>query len=251
MKLKSFVAALVGLALLAAAAMPAHAALHDRGGGLIYDDHFDITWTQDVSILRSSMQLTATDWQTSVAAASQMVFHDAVRGQDIRGWRLPGLRDVGEPGCEWAFAGTECGFNVLTEHSELAHLFYVDLGNQAAWTSSGELRPGVTGVDWGLVNTGPFVNMANYVYWTGVAFPATNLPDHAWYFNTTFGNQDAYPMSLNWVPWAVHDGDVAAVPEPEQWALMLAGLGGVVLVARRRKPARIEAAAPGRESTST
>jgi len=224
-----------GLALLAAAAIPAHAALHDRGGGLIYDDHFDITWTQDVNTLKAGMQLTATDWQTSVDAASQLVFHDALRGRDIRGWRLPRLTDVGDPGCEWAFSGTECGLNVLTEHSELAHLFYVDLGNQASWTEAGQLRPGVTGVDWGLVNTGPFVNMANDVYWTGVAYPSAILPDYAWYFNTTFGDQGAYPMSLNWVPWAVHDGDVSAVPEPGQWALMLAGLAAVARTVRRRR----------------
>jgi hypothetical protein len=245
MKPKSFAATLVdharrnrsiaGLALCAAAAMPAQAALHDRGGGLIYDDHFDITWTQDVSILKSSMHLTATDWQTSVTAASQFVFHDPVRRRDTSGWRLPSLVDLGDPGCVWAFGGTECGFNVLTEHSELAHLFYVDLGNLAGWTEDGQQRAGVSGVDWGLVNTGPFANMQNYVYWTGVRFPAPNLPDYAWYFNTTGGNQDAYPMSLNWVAWAVHDGDVAAVPEPGQWALMLAGLAIVARTVRRRR----------------
>jgi hypothetical protein len=36
--------------------------------------------------------------------------------------------------------------------------------------------------------------------------------------------------------WAVRDGDVAAVPEPETYALMLAGLGLVGFMARRKKP---------------
>jgi hypothetical protein len=44
-----------------------------------------------------------------------------------------------------------------------------------------------------------------------------------------FDNQRLYA-------WAVRDGDVTSpVPEPETYAMMLAGLGLVSIVARRRK----------------
>ena len=35
---------------------PIHAALWDRGGGLIYDDVFDITWLQDANYAKTSIE---------------------------------------------------------------------------------------------------------------------------------------------------------------------------------------------------
>ena len=32
-------------------------------------------------------------------------------------------------------------------------------------------RPGVEGVDWGLVHTGPFLNLHHYLYWSAITNP--------------------------------------------------------------------------------
>ena len=46
-------------------------------------------------------------------------------------WRLPTMVDTGAAGVQCTYSGTDCGYNVDTSTSEMAHLFYVTLDNNA------------------------------------------------------------------------------------------------------------------------
>ena len=63
-------------------------------------------------------------------------------------------------------------------------------------------------------------------------------PTQAWHFNIDLGDQDFAAKQSPLFAIAVRPGDVVAViPEPETYALLLAGLGALGVVARRRKAA--------------
>ena len=70
-------------------------------------------------------------------------------------------------------------------------------------------------------------------------YNTAEVEDLAWRYSFHAGRQDPLSKSDHLYAWAVHSGDVgmmmAAVPEPETYALMLAGLSTVALVARRRR----------------
>lgn len=193
-----------------------------------FDTALNITWLADANYVRTSGYgedgfLRWADAQTWVATLN-------VNG--VTGWRLPTLVDTGSAGCDWGNSGTDCGYNVSTSSSELAHLYHVTLGNKAHVSTSGEWPQS----GWGLTNTGPFKNVQSGVYWTGVEY-APNA-NHAWAFATDYGYQSNYYRFHSFSAWAVRSGDVSApaVPEPQTYALALGGLAAV-LVLRRRKQA--------------
>jgi hypothetical protein len=84
-----------------------------------------------------------------------------------------------------------------------------------------------------------FTNLQAYSYWSATEY-APNLgavTGLVWYFNFGNGNQDAGSKGNGFYALAVSPGDVgiAAVPEPETYAMMLAGLGLVGFATRCRK----------------
>lgn len=196
-----------------------------------YDTTLDITWLADANHARTSgydadgrMTWTvATDWAANLDPY----------GSGIGGWRLPALADTATPGCNYAVTGgTDCGYNVDTDNSEMAHLYYITLGNLAYYAPSGSSnQPG-----WGLGNTGPFTNLEGLFFWTGT--PYLPVAGATWGFSFHDGLQHyGYQVSSNGA-WAVHGGDVgaalAAVPLPAAAWLFGAGLLGLTGVARRR-----------------
>jgi len=224
-------ALLTGLALSGGA----QATLFDRGGGLIYDDVLDVTWLQDANYAMTSGY--AADglmtWDEATAWAANLSYG----GYDD--WRLPAVLDTGTSGCNFAYSGTDCGYNVQTSdagtstvYSEMASLYYDTLGNKAYYDTSGVgPQPG-----WDLPNTGPFQNWEPYyLYWSGLENASNS--NYAWGFYSGDGYQgDGYYKNRVHFAWAVRPGDVAApVPEPETYALLLAGLGLVGVAAKRRR----------------
>lgn len=188
-----------------------------------YDTLQDITWLKDAKYQVTTGHepdgrmtwFEAMDWVSSLD-----VF-------DVTGWRLPHIEDTGTPMCNFSYSGTDCGFNSDTSTSELAHMYYVTLGNKPLYAPDmGSVK------DWGLLNQGPFVGLEYGQYWSdnrvGVA------PSIAFGFNAAFGQQLTMQVVDDYHVWVVHDGDVAsAVPEPS--AVALAMLGAVVVGASLRK----------------
>ncbi len=226
----------------------AQAALHDRGGGLIYDDVLDITWLQDANHGAGSAYddgSSSTDgmmtWDNAVAWAANLTV-GATRTWTEPGsvWRLPTVGPVDGSAFDYNLShngSTDVGYNISapgsaypgSTGSELAHMFYVTLGNKSYKDTSGDYaQPG-----WGLTNSGLFGNLKSYVYWSGTEYaPGT---DYAWYFNTYYGSQDYNNKDSDPYAWAVRSGDVSAVPVPAAAWLFGVALVGLLVVARRKR----------------
>lgn len=180
-----------------------------------YDSALNITW------LANWNANGAQSWDTAVAWASGLNLYGVV------GWRLPSITDTGPPGCDYSNppdGGTDCGFNPDTSNSEMAHMYYVTLGNKS---------PPNAGA--GLTNTADFNDMQSSAYWSGTEYALDSSA--AWYIYLPFGAQQRADKSGLESAVAVLDGDVTAVAEPQALAMMLAGLAGVGLVLRRRRHA--------------
>lgn len=195
----------------------AQAELFDKGGGLIYDDVLKITWLSDANYAQTSGHDAdgRMNWTAANAWADNLSFYDSVRNVTYSDWRLPtALNQDGNGSC--------MGYNC---NSEMGHMFYNNMGVGAG----GSILDGANNPNFAL-----FTNLQSNVYWSGTAY-APN-PANAWGFSTDTGYQGSGYQGNVFYAWAVRDGNVAApIPEPETYAMLLAGLGLLGVVARRRK----------------
>jgi hypothetical protein len=212
-----------------------------------YDVALGITWLADANHAVSSGFVAGGDGSAGYWANGNMTWPVAstwaasVSVHGVSGWRLPALTDLGAVGCEgqdFSASGTDCGYNVGTSTSELAHMYYVTLGNKSPVTTAGAAQSG-----FGFLNTGPFEMPAigtpyslagaqTWGFWSGTAGTA----QQAFFLATYYGEQRLVSVSDSGVGvWLVRDGDVAPVPEPGSLALLLAGVAVVGSVVHRRK----------------
>lgn len=249
---------------------PVQATLFDRGNGLIYDDVLNITWLKDVKYARTSGQDSdgVFFWADAVAWADQLVYGGH------NDWRLPKVTPVSGTTLNLFFSrdgSTDYGYNISYPGrisppdppsvsagftgNELAHMFFVNLGNLAAWTVDGTWR-GTALVDWGLINasfvdgdTGETVTFENLLgaigFWT--SFGPAHV-SNAFAFLYSGFNDSANKLHF-FEAWAVRDGDVVpvvdpdpdpnAVHEPGTPVLLLLGLLASLAFRRRiqRRPA--------------
>lgn len=200
-----------------------------------YDTALNISWLADANVIGQVDFNGASTWANGLNVAG------------VTGWQLPTIKidSCGTDGLGATFwnGGGICGYNPQANTSDMAHMDLTTLGNPSYSGFSDTFGNG-SGLSAPLLdNTGPFSNLQAYGYWFSLDHavdPWTGVTntDEAWRFSFYAGRQDNLPKSEGLYAWAVHDGDVgviAAVPEPETYALTLAGLAMMIPLARRRR----------------
>ncbi len=139
-------------------------------------------------------------------------------------WSLPYFFDTGELGCDIAARpfDNECGYNPRTDTSALAHLFYVTLGNKAAFLP-GTFTPQPSS---GLTNTGSFLNLQSAFYWSATGYKGS--ASSAWGLDMSNGLQTAVFVGQSNPSLVMRWGDVLSpVPEQGIWQYLALGLGAL------------------------
>jgi hypothetical protein len=173
-----------------------------------YDTDLNITW---LAYVNGPMA-----WADANTWAANLSITDGVNVYD--NWRLPTTLQP-DTSCGDQYGGVSSGNNCTG--SEMGHLFYAELGGTA-----GQTIPTNTEVT--------FINFQAGTYWSATEY-APNSNYLAWYFSFGNGYQWADVKGGSFYALAVSPGDVAAVPEADTWAMLLAGLGLVGAATRRRR----------------
>ena len=221
-----------------------------------YDTVLNITWLADANYAKTS-GYDADGYMTWAAATTwvaNLSFTDGINVYD--NWRLPTVSPINGSSFNYALSfngSTDVGYNVSapgtayagSTGSEMAYMFYNNLGNPAYYTPAGAVSGClVSSSNTCLDNVGPFSNLQSNSYWSATAQVFNT--DWVWIFNFGNGGQgDApwreedgpggeYVENYHFNALAVSPGDVGAVPEAQTYALMLAGLGLIGWRARRR-----------------
>jgi len=222
------------------------AALIDRGGGFIYDDVLDITWTQNAGISSE------VNWIAQAAWADSLSLYDSVRDVTWDDWRLPTVGPINGSSylLNTTYNGTsDNGYALTTTNgsdggwrdgdgtpvSEMGHMFYVNLMNLGACTATAQAPSTCIQQTNRVLSTGIFLNLTTdpfHAYWSN----ATASPGDGWIFDpySGFGARTTNLTRL-WSAWAVRDGDVAPSVVPVPAAVWLFGSAlGLVSVMRRK-----------------
>ena len=202
----------------------ANATLIDRGGGLIYDTALNVTWMQDAqySITSGFNPFGRLNWQTANTWAASVAYYDSVRGVTWDDWRLP----------QTINSASSLGYDTTGMSSELAHLYYTDLGYAPNYAHD-RFAPAPTSS-----NYNPFINLAYRGYWSATA---SDYPGQAWMFHMHFGSTELNGAGDEQRVWLLRDGDVAgaSVPEPGAAGLFALWLAGFGALRRHRAFARV------------
>lgn len=183
----------------------ASAALLSRLGGMAYYDNVaDLTWLANANTSGNTF-----DWYGASAWAESLNING------ITGWRLPGTV-VPDETCDFISREFNC------TGSELGNMFYNVLGGVAGSSISTTHNN----------NYDLFTNIQTEAYWS------TNYDNYnPWYFFFRSGYQDDFNgyRSDSYYAWAVHTGDVSAVPVPAAAWLFISGLIGLAAIAKQKQ----------------
>ena len=194
-----------------------NAALVQRLGGLAYyDDEANLTWLADANYSYTNPDDTVeaygpVNWQQANDWAANL----NIAG--VTGWRLPSALNED---------GTDPCLRFNCSGGELGNMFYNVLG-------------GVAGNSISTTHNSNYELFSNIVvngaaYWYGTE--SATYVSSAWTFRFYDGSQRTFNKDYSYFyAWAVHDGDVSAVPVPA--AIWLFGTGLIILFGIARKKA--------------
>lgn len=241
----AFAAALLLGSLNAQAALTSYT---NDGVDLVYSSVSDVTWTKDANLFKTMYDADNT-LISKIAAVTpsyndpsyglQTISDSSVKSGDYDDFNTSNglvswwgalafvnyLNHISYGGStQWylpTVANTSIGYtpptNGTTKGDELPELFYSELGGNVASS---------------IPNTATFDNEQAYVYWSGTEY-APYLGG-AWYFRTNNGFQDVNLKDFRIYAWAVSPGMISSIPEADTTAMLLAGLGVMGAVLRRR-----------------
>jgi len=198
----------------------AQATFIDAGGGMVYDTELDVTWLKDANYAMTTAYDSdgLMNWNAAVAWASSL----NVGG--VTGWRLPTMTTSSGGGPRPNDNGQD--ITGPTNDNEFGWLWY-QLNGGAYITDTTDIRPFVNlplqNGDW---------QPSDEWYWTN-----EESGDNAWRMsmNCACWDDGSNKLSAEWHAWAVHDGNVAKVPEPSTFLLLAGGLIGIGWTRKRPK----------------
>ncbi|NJA04148.1 PEP-CTERM sorting domain-containing protein [Methylococcaceae bacterium WWC4] len=246
MKFKNSAQSIAAALVIGGLSFSAEAALVDMGGGLLYDNVLDVTWLQDANYAHTTgYSATGVDtttgrmtWDAANTWATNLVYHDSVRNVDYGGWQLASALPVNGVSYNMtrAFDGsTDNGFNITSQNSMLMYMLYVNLGLIGVVDTSGNFTyhdgpygNGTYPANFNVPVIGLVHDLMTKPYWSS-EYDATT----AFIGNMSGGGQATNPKTNQYFAWAVHQGNIAAVPVPG--AVWLFGTGLLGLLGLRRK----------------
>jgi hypothetical protein len=195
--------------LLIAATTTVHASLEarDLNGDSVIDAYYDtvqnLSFTSDANLpATQGIVDPAYNIPGGLGWNDAMAWAGALDVFGVTGWRLPKL--------------------VAIDCSDDPHICFLD-------TARSELSL--------LSDFAPFSQVEGGPYWLSSFLFDDLHSHHAIVFNVAPREHGATDeLGLPVFAWAVHDGDVAAVPEASTWALMLGGLAALGSASRARRP---------------
>ncbi len=202
----------------------AHAALYDRGGGLIYDSALNVTWMKDANYAKTSGYDAdgLMTWSQSMTWAANLGYYDSVRGVTYTDWRLPDGKPLNGVSHITAYSyngSTDIGTNISapgtvyagSQANEMAYMYYQTLGNAGQLTPSNAytncVGAGLPGTC--LENAGPFINFVKdgLGHWTQTTW--TSDSTRVEWFTMQYGDASWQLKSNSSYAWAVRPGDVS------------------------------------------
>lgn len=154
-------------------------------------------------------------------------------------WRLPSVVDFSYDGCGAVDITSDCSYehfvNGKTSGNEFAELYYLELKANGYHTVGANYHD-----NYGFPETELFINRRNFFYWTQTeeGFGDGSL-QAAWYTSMSDGLVFSLPKNPFFLyNWVVSDGvigsNLSVVPEPESLGMLMAGLGLIGFIQRRR-----------------
>jgi Protein of unknown function (DUF1566) len=174
----------------------ANAALVERLDGLAYyDTILDITWAANANLNGLDTWHNQNTWVSNLTIAG------------VDGWRLPSA-DVNGDGTVIDCSG---GSIVDCEDNEMGFLYWEE-----------NITP---------LTSGPFSNIQSNLYWSSTE--STTSSTSSWIFRFSAGDQRTFNKGEGLAAWAVHNGDISAVPVPAAIWLFSSGIIGLIGFTRR------------------
>ena len=210
----------------------ANSALIERLGGLAYyDTEANLTWLADANYSFTS-GYAASEANGDVHSSPINIQADGTMGWEaantwvtglkiggVTDWRLPTTL---QPDISCSRQDSHGSYYDNCTGSEMGNLFYNVLGGTAGYDISTSHND----------NYYLFTNIST----TNSNWSSTQAYDTgAWSFAFRSGNQRSFNTAVSNYSWAVHDGDVSAVPVPAAVWLFGSGLIGLVGFVRRKK----------------